>query len=72
MSLADRMHVKYEGTVTGRYAYTPPRFPVTYELEHIGACVQEDVPVSAADLALLLLWVVSVELKTERNFVCVN
>lgn len=37
--------------------------PVNHHLEFVGACVQEDVPVSIADLALLLLWVVSVELK---------
>lgn len=66
MSLVDRMHVKYEGTVTGRYSYTPPVFPVTHHLEHVGACVQEDVPVSPEDLALLLLWVVSVETKGVR------
>lgn len=36
--------------------------PVDHDLELVGACVLENVPVSVHDLARLLLWVVSVDL----------
>lgn len=34
---------------------------VDYDLEMIGGCVQENVPVSAEQLARLLLWCVSID-----------
>lgn len=35
--------------------------PVDHDLEMIGGCVQENVPVSAEQLARLLLWCVSID-----------